>query len=104
MSDLNPTSISEIPAKEIAAVCRRYFVRELAVFGSVARGDAKPDSDIDLLVDFEPGAPIGFLALSALAEDLSELMHRPVDVVPKRGLKAIIRNQVIAESEVIFAA
>jgi predicted nucleotidyltransferase len=93
-----------LPVGAIAEVCSRYGVRELSVFGSVARGDFKPNSDIDLLVEFDPSAPIGFLALSALAEELTQILGRRVDLVPKGGLKAIIRDQVLSESEVIYAA
>ncbi|TWT46252.1 Nucleotidyltransferase domain protein [Phycisphaerae bacterium RAS1] len=91
-------------ASELAALCRRHHVRELAVFGSAARGDARPDSDIDLLVEFEPSAQIGFIALARLAHELEALFGRKVDLVPKDGLKARIRDHVLAEAEVIFAA
>jgi predicted nucleotidyltransferase len=85
-------------------LCERYQVRELAVFGSAARGDLRPDSDIDLLVDFAPEAEIGFIAFNRLAEELSALVGRKVDLVPKAGLKAAIRNQVLAEARLLYAA
>lgn len=59
------------PMEAIEAVCRRYEVRELAVFGSALRGDFGPDTDVDLLVEFEPDAQIGFLALARLQRELS---------------------------------
>jgi uncharacterized protein len=93
----------EIPAAAIAAICRRYQVRELSLFGSSLRGEAGQASDIDLLVDFVPEAEVGFLALAAMARELSTLLGRKVDLVPKDGLKPLIRASVLAEAEVVFA-
>ncbi|HMQ16623.1 MAG TPA: nucleotidyltransferase domain-containing protein [Phycisphaerae bacterium] len=93
-----------VNAEQLAALCRRHRVSELAVFGSVARGDARLDSDLDLLIDFEPGARIGFIALAQLTRELQDLFERPVDVVTKRGLHPRIRAAVLAEAEVLFAA
>ncbi len=77
---------------EIAA---RYRVRELGVFGSFSRGEQGEASDIDLLVDFEEGADL--LDLVGLAQFLEEQFHRPIDVVPKRALRAEIRKAVLEE-------
>jgi hypothetical protein len=73
------------------------------VFGSVPRGDARPDSDIDVLVEFRPDAPIGFLRIAGLMEELEPLFGRRVDLAIKSGLKAAIREQVLREAEVLFA-
>ena len=88
----------------LSVLCRRYQVRELALFGSTVRGEQREDSDLDFLVEFEPQAHIGFLALSELSRELSALMRRPVDLVPKAGLKKTIREQVLAEAEIIYAS
>jgi predicted nucleotidyltransferase len=94
----------ELGGAELRHICERYQVRELAVFGSAARGDLRPNSDLDLLVDFAPEAEIGFIAFNRLAEELSALLGRKVDLVPKAGLKAAIRNQVLAEARLLYAA
>lgn len=88
----------------LAALCRKYQVRELAVFGSTARGELHEGSDIDLLVEFEPGAKVGFLHFLGLAEELEALLRRKVDLVPKGGLKTMIRDRVLAEAKTVYAA
>jgi len=94
----------EVPTSAIADLCRRHQVRELAVFGSAARGDARPDSDIDLLVEFQPEARVGLLGFARLMNELTELLGRKVDLVSKPGLKPLIRDSVLAEARVIYAA
>ena len=101
------TPALNLPATAIKALtdlCRKYHVRELALFGSAVRGELTAGSDLDFLVEFQPQAHIGFLALSGLSRELSSLLHRPVDLVPKAGLKPALRGQVLAEVEVVYAA
>jgi predicted nucleotidyltransferase len=93
-----------LPIDAIAKLCRGYGIRELAIFGSAVRGELRPDSDLDLLVEFQPQTRVGFLLLARLARELSELLGRPVDLVPKDGLKPLIRDEVLAEAEVVYAA
>src|SRR5437016_241418 len=71
----------------LAELCRRYEIKELALFGSAARGEIGPESDIDILVEFEPGASIGMVRFESLAEELESLAGCRVDLVTKRGLK-----------------
>jgi predicted nucleotidyltransferase len=94
----------DIPADEIAAFCRRHHIRSLSLFGSVLREDFRPDSDADVLVEFEPDAQVGFIALSRMQRELAELLQRPVDLVPKEGLKPKIREAVLSSAEVVYAA
>ena len=94
----------DIPEDRIAELCRQYQVRELALFGSVLRDDFGPESDIDFLVEFEPAAQVGFLTLSRLQGELAELFQRAVDLVPKRGLKPVIRQAVLESAKIIYAA
>ncbi len=90
-----------IPDREIAELCRRYHVRSLALFGSALRADFRANSDVDLLVEFDPDAHVGLLLLSRLQRELAELFGRPVDLVPRDGLKPAIREAVLATAQVI---
>ena len=99
-----PDEIAQLPSERIAEICRRNRVRELSVFGSALTERFGPTSDLDLLVVFDPDAEIGFLALAKLQRELSALVQRPVDLVPKAGLKATIREAVLAGAQVIYAA
>jgi uncharacterized protein len=101
MSDLGAVTF---PMKKVAEICRHYQVRELAVFGSALRSDFNQASDIDLLVEFQPGARIGLLALGELATELSSVVGRKVDLVPKRGLKPAIREEVLSQAKTLYAA
>jgi hypothetical protein len=88
----------------ISAICARYPVKELAVFGSHARGDATPESDVDFLVEFREGAGVGLLEYAALMRELSEALGMKVDLVSKRGLKPLIRDSVLGEARLAYAA
>ena len=94
----------ELPEAEIAEICRLHQVKQLAVFGSAVRGELRPDSDIDMLVDFLPEARPGLLGLSAMMRELSALLGRRVDLAVKPALKPLIRPGVLAEAQVIYAA
>ncbi len=89
--------------KRIAEICCRYQIRELSLFGSQARGDSTPISDFDFLVNFKPEAKVGFIKLGKIQSELEEIVRTKVDLVPKEGLKPIIRQRVLAEAEIIYA-
>jgi hypothetical protein len=93
-----------VPQPEIAEICRRYDVKELAVFGSAARGEMRPDSDIDLLVDFLPEARVSLLRHAAAERELTALLGRKVDLVSKRALKDAVRDEVLPQARIIYAA
>ena len=95
---------AQIDSPSLAAVCRRYGVKELSLFGSAARGDMRPDSDLDIMVDFESGARIGLIKFESLVEELTALAGRRVDLVTKRGMKPWVRTQALRDARVIYAA
>jgi uncharacterized protein len=98
-------NLDEIEAlgTRLGELCQKYGIAELAVFGSVARGDASPDSDVDLLYVRVPGNDLG-MAYFDLQEDLERLFGRQVDLVAKDGLHRVIRDQVLADAQVLYAA
>ena len=81
----------------ISALVREYGARRLRVFGSVARREERPDSDVDILVDFPRGYDL-FAQRLPLAERLSELLQRPVELIPEHELNRHLREQVIREA------
>jgi predicted nucleotidyltransferase len=94
----------KVPQAEIAAFCRRHHIRKLALFGSVLRDDFRPDSDIDVLVEFEPGRVPGLIRLAGMELELSELLGgRKVDMNTPMCLSPYFRDEVLAESEVLYA-
>ncbi|MFQ5850120.1 MAG: nucleotidyltransferase family protein [Candidatus Binatia bacterium] len=82
--------------EEILSIAAKHGARNVRVFGSAARGDAGPDSDLDILVDMEPGRSL--LDMGGLLMDLRDLLGREVDVVTERGLKLRIRERVLKEA------
>jgi predicted nucleotidyltransferase len=94
----------KVPLNALTALCRRYQVRELAVLGSALRDDFSAESDVDLLVEFQPEVAVGFLSLGRLQLELEALLGRRVDLVPKRGLKPLLRDEDLAGREILYAA
>jgi len=93
-----------IPKDKITTFCSRNHIRKLAIFGSVLRDDFRPDSDIDVLVEFEPDAAIGFFELYDIEQELSALFGgRKVDINTPQCLSKYFRDKVLAEAEVQYA-
>lgn len=84
-------------------VCERYGVASLEVFGSVARGEDRQDSDIDLLYVLKPDVRLGF-RLFDLEDELAEIFDRPVDLVARRAVNKYLREQVLADAQPLYAA
>ncbi len=97
----------DIPSDEIAAFCKRWQITELALFGSVLRDDFSPDSDIDVLVEFEPGRTPG-LRFVSMSMELSELFGMPVDVLTRSSVERspnyLRRKAILDSAEVIYTA
>lgn len=93
----------DISTEAIADIASRHHVRELRLFGSVLRDDFHSDSDIDMLVEFDPDARVGLFSFFALQDELCEMLGRKVDLVSKRGLHWVIRDDVLAASQVVYA-
>jgi predicted nucleotidyltransferase len=95
--------IRQVSPRLVDDFCRRNRIRKLAVFGSALRDDFRPESDLDVLVEFQPGAVPG-LAFFALQDELSEMFGRNVDLNTPNCLSPEFRDSVIATAEVLYAA
>ena len=101
-----PTVVKQrlpISREQLSGFCRRHHIRWLALFGSILRDDYRPDSDINILVEFEAGVPIGLLAFARAQRELSGLFQRPVDLATPAGLKPLIKQDILNSAEVIYA-
>ena len=87
----------------LAEICDRYGIASIEVFGSVARGEAGPGSDVDLLYELRPGARLGW-DIEKLTDELSDVFGRPVDLVSRRALHARVRAGVLADAVSVYAA
>lgn len=92
----------EIPKEETAAFCRRHRIRKLAFFGSVLRDDHTPESDVDVLVEFELGVRVGLIGFAGMENELSGLMGRKVDLNTAGFLSPHFRDEVLREAEAAY--
>ena len=92
-----------VDREKIAEFCRKWRITELSLFGSVLRDDFRPDSDVDVMVSFEPEARIGLGELCDLEQELKGVFGREVDVVTRRGVEEtrnwIRRNHILRNCE-----
>ena len=93
----------DVDLERLREVCERYGVASLELFGSVARGEHQPDSDVDLLYVLKPDARLGF-NLFDLEDELATLFGRRVDLVARKAINKYIREQVLAEAQPLYAA
>jgi predicted nucleotidyltransferase len=96
--------MNALPAEmsKVRTICTKYGVKSLAVFGSYARGEARSDSDLDMLVSFSGRASL--LTLVALERELTELLGRPVDLQTEAGLSPYLRDRILRERQVVYAS
>ena len=95
----------KVPTERVADFCHKWKVTELALFGSVLRGDFGPESDIDVLVELGPGHGLDLFDWMEMIAELGAIFGRKVDLVSKRGLRnPFRRHRILATREVIHAA
>ena len=92
-----------VPQEKIADFCRRHRIRRLSLFGSVLSDEFGPDSDVDVLVEFQPDAKRGLLRLAAMEQELGEILGRKVDLNTPGFLSEHFRDRVLAEAELQYA-
>ncbi len=92
----------ELPLDEIVAFCKRHPIRRLSLFGSVLRDDFGPDSDVDVLVEFEPGASINYFNLADMKFELEDLLHREVDLLTPNALSKYFREDVLNSAVALY--
>lgn len=93
----------DIPKEQIADFCRKHGIRKIALFGSALRDDFMPESDVDVLVEFEPGHTPG-LAFFTMQRELSEILGRKVDLNTAGDLSPYFRDEVLSEAQVLYDA
>ena len=92
----------DVPKEEIAAFCRRNHIRRLAFFGSALRDDFTPESDVDVLVEFEPGARVGLMTLAGMEIELTRLLGHTAEMHTVKGLNPHLRDAVLEQAEVQY--
>lgn len=92
----------QIPPEAIEVFCEKHHIRRLSLFGSVLRDDFRSDSDVDVLVEFEPGMEPGLLGISAMQRELSQLLGRNVDLRTPAELSRYFRDRVLATAQVQY--
>lgn len=93
----------EMPQKRIVAFCRHHHIRRLALFGSILRDDFGPESDVDVLVEFESGTKVG-LSFFTMQDELTTILGRQVDLNTPGFLSRYFRDEILSDAEVQYEA
>lgn len=93
----------DLPRERISTFCKKHHIRRLALFGSVLSDRFDQNSDIDVLIEFEPGRVIGLLRMAGMERELSEILKRKVDLRTPADLSRYFRDEVLAAAEVQYA-
>ena len=105
---MSPTHITALDPARITSLCQQHGIREFAIFGSAARDELVPESDIDVMIDFLPKTKPSLLDLVTIQEELQEMFGRPVDLLTRDGLKhmrnQLRRERITAGLKVIYVA
>jgi uncharacterized protein len=108
MNDIAGVSKLGVASDRIAEFCREHHIRKLALFGSVLRDDFGPESDVDVLVEFEEGRPVGLVDLAAMEMELEQVLGRKVDLVTFRSVEQsrnyIRRRRILDSQQTIYVA
>lgn len=96
-------SVERVPSGAVARICREYHLKELSVFGSVAKGMARPDSDVDVLVEPDYDYQPTLFDMAHLQDALEALFGRPVDLVTKNALSPFLAENILAQREILYA-
>jgi predicted nucleotidyltransferase len=95
----------EVPLEQIEAFCRKWKIREFALFGSVLRDDFRPDSDVDVLVEFEPDARHSLFQHIEMQDELGEIFHRQTDLVERDAVvNPFVRRHIMKHHQIVYAA
>lgn len=97
-----PTIHIDLPMEEIIAFCEKYPIRKLSLFGSVLRDDFREDSDVDVLVEFEPDSDVSLFDMGEIQMGLSELLGREIDLKTPGFLSPYFRTQVVEMAEPLY--
>jgi len=100
---MGKTIRTNIPKKQLTQFCESYHVRRLSLYGSALRDDFGPDSDIDILIEFEPGYKTGLLKMARMENELSDMLGRKVDLRTSGDLSRYFRQEVLESAEVAYA-
>ena len=96
----------EVPEQQIADFCRRWKITELALFGSVLRADFGPESDVDVLISFEPDPPWTLLDQVRMQNELEQILGRPVDLITREGIERsrnqFRRKEILTSAKVVY--
>lgn len=93
----------QIPKEEIEIFCRKHHIRKLSLFGSVLSDDFRLDSDVDVLVEFEPDCVVGLIRLAGIEIELSEILGRKADLRTPEDLSKYFRQEVLDSAELLYA-
>ncbi|HEU5319040.1 MAG TPA: nucleotidyltransferase family protein [Chloroflexota bacterium] len=107
MAEAHAAEVAErlaINRQAVTALCRRHHIARLALFGSVLRDDFRADSDVDMLVEFQPGRVPGYITLAGIALELERVVGRPVDLRTPNELSRYFRDDVLSRARPVYAA
>jgi len=100
---MSPARI-DVPRDAIAEFCRKHHIRKLAFFGSVLREDFGPESDVDVLIEFEPGHCVGLIRFAGIERELTQILGHKADLSTAGFLSPYFRDEILAQAEVLYDA